>query len=97
MGQTPRIKFFNAAKGVGSTAKVMEWAKDRNNPRGDLNEIAVWDDAVKVEDGTLYYYQAIHQESDIVPENVDAIRAMMEIETDKMNSIEKTNNAMGIH
>lgn len=94
--KTPRIKFFNAEQGVESTAKVMEYARDRSNPRGDLNEIAVWDDAVKVEDGKLYYYQAIHQESDIVPENIDAIRAMTGLEEDKMKSIQKTNEAMGI-
>lgn len=93
---TPRIKFFNAGQGVDSTAKMMEYAKDRNNCRGDLNEIAIWDDSVKVEDGTLYYYQAIHQESDIVPENVDAIRAMMGIEEDNMKSIQRTNEAMDI-
>ncbi len=93
---TPRIKFFNASQGVDSTAKVMEFAKDRDNPRGDLNEIAVWDDSVKVEGSTLYYYQAIHQESDIVPENIDAIRAMMEVEEDPMKSIQKTNKAMNI-
>jgi glyceraldehyde-3-phosphate dehydrogenase (NAD(P)) len=44
----------------------------------------------------LYYYQAIHQESDVVPENIDAIRAMMELEEDNMKSIEKTNKALGI-
>ncbi len=95
-GETPRVKFFNASQGVDSTAKIMEWAKDRGNPRCDINEIAVWEDGVKVEDGTLYYYQGIHQESDIVPENVDAIRAMMELEEDKMKSIDKTNRGMGI-
>jgi len=51
---------------------------------------------VKVEGSTLYYYQAIHQESDIVPENIDAIRAMMEIEEDPMKSIKRTNEAMDI-
>ncbi len=93
---TPRIKFFEASQGVDSTAKVMEWAKDRGNLRGDMNEIAVWKDGTQVKRGTLYYYQAIHQESDIVPENIDAIRAMMEMEEDRMKSIEKTNAAMGI-
>ncbi len=94
--ETPRIKFFDASQGVDSTAKVMEFARDRSNPRGDLNEIAVWKDAVKVEGSTLYYYQAIHQESDIVPENIDAIRAMTELEEDNEKSIQKTNEAMGI-
>ncbi len=94
--KTPRVKFFEASQGVDSTAKIMEWAKDRGNQRADLNEIAVWKDGTQVKDGTLYYYQAIHQESDIVPENIDAIRAMMELEEDKMKSIQLTNAGMGI-
>ena len=40
--------------------------------------------------------QAVHQESDVVPENVDAIRAMLELEEDGEKSILKTNKAMGI-
>ncbi len=94
--KTPRVKFFEASQGVDSTAKIMEWAKDRGNFRGDINEIAVWKDGTQVKDGTLYYYQAIHQESDIVPENIDAIRSMMEMEEDKMKSIRRTNAGMGI-
>lgn len=94
--ETPRVKFFNASQGIDSTAKVMEYARDRSHDRADLNEIAVWEDGVKVEGKTLYYYQAIHQESDIVPENIDAIRAMTELEEKSEKSIEKTNKAMGI-
>ena len=45
----------------------------------------------------LYYYQAIHQESDVVPENIDAIRAMCNLESDSMKSVEKTNKALGIN
>ena len=51
---------------------------------------------MKVQDGVLYYYQAIHQESDVVPENIDCIRSMCEIEPDNMKSILKTNKALGI-
>ena len=40
--------------------------------------------------------QAVHQESDVVPENVDAIRARLEMEGDNEKSIAKTNKAMGI-
>ena len=32
----------------------------------------------------------------VVPENVDAIRAMMELESDGAKSIEKTNKALGL-
>jgi len=42
----------------------------------------------------LYYFQAIHQESDVIPENVDAIRALMGIEEDWMASVNKTDAAI---
>ena len=93
---TPRVLFFNTADGIKSTAQVMEWAKDTGRKRGDLFEIAVWRDGVHVVGDTLYYSQAIHQESDVIPENIDCIRAMCELEPDKNKSIAKTDAAMGI-
>src|SRR5437870_5889740 len=92
-----RIKFVKGAEGVKSTAQIMELARDLGRPRSELYEIAVWDDGVHVVDGTqLYYFQAVHQESDVVPENVDAIRAMLKLEKDGRTSIEKTNRTLGI-
>ena len=92
-----RLKFVKGAEGVKSTAQIMEIARDLGRPRSDLYEIAVWDDGVHIVDGTqLYYFQAVHQESDVVPENVDAIRAMLKLETNGRKSIEKTNRALGI-
>lgn len=93
---TPRIKFVDGAKGFASTAEIMEYARDLHRERSDFNEIIIWKDGVKVQDGVLYYYQAIHQESDVVPENIDCIRSMCEIEPDNMKSIMKTNKALGI-
>ena len=43
---------------------------------------------------TLYYFQAIHQESDVIPENVDAIRALMDSEADWKASAAKTDSAI---
>ena len=61
---------------------------------GDLHEIFVWEDGVKLDGNTLYYFQAIHQESDVIPENVDAIRALMGTEADWRTSVEKTDAAI---
>ena len=47
-------------------------------------------------DNELFYMQAVHQESDVIPENIDAIRALLEMESDNEKSIAKTNEAMGI-
>ena len=38
---------------------------------------------------------AIHQESIVIPENIDAIRAMFNL-ADKWTSIEKTDKALGL-
>jgi len=92
----PRVMMVSTKDGVKSTAQVMELARDMGRDRGDLYEIAVWSDGVNVVGDMLYYTQAIHQESDVVPENVDCIRALCGIEKDGKKSQEKTNRTMGI-
>ena len=93
----PRITFVAGGEGVKSTAQVMELARDLSRNRADLYEIAVWQDGVHVVDGThLYYFQAVHQESDVVPENVDAIRAMLELEREGRRSMERTDRSLRI-
>lgn len=93
----PRVRFVVGGDGVKSTAQIMELARDLSRNRADLYEIAVWKDGVHVVDGTrLYYIQAVHQESDVVPENVDAIRALLELEEEGRRSMEKTDRSLGI-
>ncbi len=96
LNETPRVLLVKASEGIGSTAEIMEYAKELGRSRNDLFEIPVWEESLNVVDGELYYMQAVHQESDVVPENVDAIRAMLEMEEDNNKSIAKTNKAMGI-
>mgnify|MGYP003291831294 FL=1 len=91
-----RVMVVEAAAGLDSTAALMEYAKDLGRSRNDLYEIPVWKESINVVDNELFYMQAVHQESDVVPENVDAIRAMLEMESDNEKSIAKTNKAMGI-
>ena len=42
---------------------------------------------------TLRYFQAIHQESDVIPEN-DAVRALMGMEHDWKASVEITDTSI---
>lgn len=94
--ETPRVAFVKGSEGINSTAQIIELARDLARKRNDFNESIVWEDGVHLFENTLYYYQAIHQESNVVPENIDAIRAMFELEEDKMKSIEKTDRALGL-
>ncbi len=96
LARRPRIRLVSSKDRIKSTAEAMELAKDMGRPRGDMWENIVWKDSIAIDKGELYFFQAIHQESDVVPENVDAIRALLEIEKDGVRSIKKTNRALGI-
>jgi glyceraldehyde-3-phosphate dehydrogenase, type II len=93
LSSRPRIRMI--ADGISSTAEIIELGRDSGRPRNDMWENNIFRDSVSIDEGELYLFQAIHQESDVIPENVDAIRAMTGIEKDNLKSIEKTNKAMG--
>lgn len=92
---SPRVRMVNTDSGIKSTAEVMELARDLARDRSNMYEIVVWEDGVRSTGNTLYYYQAVHQESDVVPENVDCIRSMCKL-CDAKESMLLTNMAIGI-
>ncbi len=94
LAQQSRVRFVG--QGITSTAEIMELARDLDRPRSDMWENCVWNESITMYEGELYFFQGIHQESDVIPENIDAIRAMTELESDGSISVEKTNKAMGI-
>ena len=81
--------------GIDGAGALKEFAMDRGRPRADVWENCIWAESVSMEGSDLYLFQAIHQESDVVPENVDAIRAVLGA-TDAETSIERTNESMDI-
>ena len=92
---TPRVVVMHGRDNrLTTTAEVMEMARDIGRKWGDLHEIFVWEDGAKLVGNRLYYFQAIHQESDVVPENIDCIRALMGMESDWRSSVAKTDAAI---
>jgi glyceraldehyde-3-phosphate dehydrogenase (NAD(P)) len=67
---------------------------DLGRPRSDLYENCIFEDSIYANGNELCFFQAIHQEADVVVENVDAIRAMMSAEKDGNKSIATTNAAL---
>ena len=93
--EQPRVIVMHGEENrITTTAEVMEMARDIGRKWGDLHEIFVWEDGVKLVENRLYYFQAIHQESDVIPENVDCIRALMGAESDWKISVAKTDAAI---
>lgn len=91
----PRVMLVSTADDFASTAHLIEYARDLGRSRGDLYEIPVWRESISVNGGGLAYMQAVHQECNVVPENVDAIRAMFDV-CSAEESIKKTNASLGI-
>ncbi len=91
----PRVMMVNSREGIKSTCQIIEMGRDMGRSRGDVYEVVLWEDGIRVVGSTLYYYQAVHQEADVIPENVDCIRSMCKM-MEGPESVARTNAAMGI-
>ena len=92
-----RIGLVRKATGIKSNAQLREYTQDLGRPRTDLWENGIFEESVSVLDGKEFYcFQAIHQEADVVPENIDCIRALMGAVKDPEESIRMTNKALGL-
>ena len=93
---TPRFHLFAPWEGVDGTPQVMEYARDRGVGFNDMMENVLWENGIRVDGRDAYFFQAIHQESIVVPENVDAIRAMFDLAPNGAASIAVTDRALGL-
>ncbi len=92
----PRIAFVRADQGVVALNSVAELMRDLDRPRGDMWEVAVWEDALAADEREVYLTFQVHNESIVVPETIDCIRALTGIERDAVASIRRTDAALGI-
>jgi glyceraldehyde-3-phosphate dehydrogenase (NAD(P)) len=90
----PRMGLVRKVTGITSTAELKEYAMDMGRQRSDLWENGIFEESVSCLGKELYLFQAIHQEADVVVENIDCIRAMMGTEKDPAKSIAMTNKAL---
>lgn len=91
-----RIALIPETFDIEGTGAMIEFARDFGRPRNDLWESCLWDDSISVDGRDLYFFQAIHQESNVVPENIDAIRAITGITDDGRESMHRTDEYLGV-
>jgi glyceraldehyde-3-phosphate dehydrogenase (NAD(P)) len=91
-----RTAFINMRDDLSANNAVKELMLDLGRPHGDMYEVAVWEDMLKVEGDELYYAYLVDNQAIVIPETIDAIRALTGIESDPQKSIEKTNRSLGI-
>lgn len=94
--RAPRIAFVREADGIVALNSTQELMRDLGRPRGDMWEVALWEDILSVSGRELYYTYEVDNEAIVVPENIDAIRALMGRVTDGRTSIAMTDEALGM-
>ncbi len=93
--RAPRVILVDGKSGFKSTANIMDLAREMGRPRNDIYEAAVWKDSVTVVGSDAYMFLAVHQEAIVVPENIDAIRALAGGYT-REQSMKLTDESLGI-
>ena len=92
----PRVAFVRSADGLVALNSVIELMRDLGRPRGDMWEVAVWEDALAADEREVYLTFQVHNESIVIPETIDCIRALTGLESDGSRSMAKTDAALGV-
>ncbi len=92
----PRIAFLQATDGIVALNSTLEMMSDLGRPRGDMWEVGLWEDSLTVMGNEVFYNYQVYNQAIVVPETIDAIRALTGIEQDGLKSIAKTDQALGL-
>jgi len=92
----PRMMVVKIADGFDSNAALFKYARDLGNPRGDMYEIGVWEEAVALSGKDVIFSINIPQEAVVIPETMDAIRAAVPMQQDRLEAIGLTNRYLGM-
>ena len=91
-----RIRLISTDEGFLGNASIFRYARDLGRPRGDLYEIAVWRDTFCMSGRDIMFGIHIPQESVTIPETIDAVRAAMGMEKDRLKAVGQTNKYLGL-
>ena len=91
-----RIRIVSLDEGFLGNASLFRYARDLGNPRGDMYEIAIWEDSIVETGDSIMFAINIPQEAVTIPESIDAIRASCQMQTDRLEAVAKTNDYLGL-
>ena len=92
----PRIRTVTIDEGFKGNASLFKYARDLGNRRGDMYEIAIWEDSVVESGNDIMFAINIPQESVTIPETMDAVRAAMKMQLTCEEGTAETNKYLKI-
>ncbi|HEY8549290.1 MAG TPA: type II glyceraldehyde-3-phosphate dehydrogenase [Vicinamibacterales bacterium] len=94
--QSSRIALIRMADGLVAPNTVKELMADRGRPHDNLYEVALWADMLQVQGDEAFYAYMVDNQAIVIPETIDAIRALSGTVTDANESIARTNASLGV-
>ena len=91
-----RIAFIRMSDNLPAINAAKEMMADLGRPHDNLCEVALWEDMLKAQDDELFCAYMVDNQAIVIPETIDAIRAISGREKDGLASMRKTNAAFGI-
>ena len=82
--------------GLDALNAVKEMMADLGRPHDNLYEVALWQDMLSVRGNELFYAYMVDNQAIVIPETIDAIRAMTGLAADAAASMALTDTALGI-
>lgn len=92
----PRIRVVRLEDGFLGNASLFKYARDLGNPRGDMYEIAVWEESIVMSGDDIMFAINIPQEAVVIPENIDAVRAAMKMQLTREEGTAATNSYLNM-
>jgi glyceraldehyde-3-phosphate dehydrogenase (NAD(P)) len=92
----PRIRLVKIEEGFSTNTALFNYARFLGHPRGDMYEIALFEETIGFSGTDIMFAINIPQESVTIPETIDGIRACMEMQTDRLEAVGLTNKYLGI-
>ena len=92
----PRIRVVRIADGFNSNTSLFQYARFLCNPRGDMYEIAVFEETIGLSGKDIVFAINIPQEAVTIPETIDGVRACMEMQKDRLEAVALTNKYLGM-
>ncbi|HEX5110464.1 MAG TPA: type II glyceraldehyde-3-phosphate dehydrogenase [Vicinamibacterales bacterium] len=91
-----RIALIRTGEGLVALNSVKELMADQGRPHANLYEVALWADMLRVQGDELFYAYMVDNQAIVIPETIDAIRALTGTIPSANESILRTNAALGI-
>ncbi len=92
----PRIRVVRIADGFTTNTSLFNYARFLGHKRGDMYEVGLFEETVGMSGDDVMFAVNIPQESVVIPETIDGVRASLRMQEDRLEAVGMTNKYLGM-